>query len=155
MRKQRIGIVSLVLAVCLLSSALAVIMYQKSITNNMTLNADYTINVFEHSTTTQCLSIAWGGFNESETKTYLIDLVYLGNVQGRIYWDGAVPSGWTLTLQEKNHDGTGYNAWLSGENNQITGLEYGHLKNVMLTLGETTAITGQQYAFTVTFYSLG
>jgi hypothetical protein len=69
--------------------------------------------------------------------------------------DGALPSGWTLTIQEKNHDANTYNDWLSGVSNQITGLEYGHLKNVKLILTETTAIPLESYGFTVTFYSLG
>jgi len=76
-------------------------------------------------------------------------------VQGRIYWDGTLPSGWTLIVEEKNHDAPNYNIWLSGENNQITGLECGHLKHVRLTLTEVNAVPNQQYAFTVSFYSLG
>jgi len=137
--------------------AFGAIMYQKSITNNMILNAGYEFALYEHDTTTPCLSIAWDGFNDGETKEYTIDLKYLGNVQGRIYWDGllTMPSGWSLTVMEKNWDATSYNIWLSGEGKQITGLETGHLKNVKLVLTETTATPLTPYTFTVNFYSLG
>lgn len=145
----------LLLSLVLMGVAFGAIMYQKSITNNMILNAGYEFALYEHDTTTPCLTIEWDGFNNGETKEYIIDLKYLGNVQGRIYWDGAVPSGWSLTIQEKNWDATTYNNWLNGENNQITGLETGHLKNVKFILTETTATALTPYTFTVTFYSLG
>jgi hypothetical protein len=155
MKRTKIAMISLVLMVCLLSSVLGVVMYQKSITNNMTLNASYDFALYETGTTNPRLSIAWGAFNDSEVKTYVIDLKYLGNVQGAVSWDAPMPSGWTLTLEEKNFDATTYNAWLSGETHQITGLNYGHLKNVRLTLTETTATPLTPYTFTVNFYSLG
>jgi hypothetical protein len=147
--------IMLVLSMLMMGIAFAVIMQQKSITNNMTLNASYDFALYETGTTTPVTTIEWDGFNDGETKEYIIDLKYLGNVQGRIYWDGALPSGWTLTIKEKNHDANTYNDWLSGVSNQITGLDYGHLKNVKLILTETTATPLTPYTFTVTFYSVG
>lgn len=155
MKRTKIALVSMVLAVCLLSSALALVMYQRSVGNQMSLSASYDIGVYEHDTTTDCLNIVWGAFTESQVKTYVIDLKYLGNVQGRIYWDASNLNGvWVVTVEEKNHDASGYNIWLSGENNQITGLEFGHLKHIRLTLTEVNAVPNQQYAFSVAFYSI-
>jgi len=143
------------LAICLLSSALALVWMQKSVTNNMTLNGQYDIAVFESGTQTPCTLIAWGAFNESQVKTYIIDLQYLGNVAGgRIFWDGTNLNGWTLKVEEKNWDASSYTIWPSGEGGQITGMEGGHLKNIKLTLTETTAVPLTPYTFTVTFYSL-
>jgi len=147
--------IALVLSMLMMGVVFAVIEQQKSINNNMSLNATYDFALYETGTTNPCLSIAWGAFNDSEVKTYVVDLKYLGNVQGRVYWDAPMPSGWVLTLEEKNFDATTYNAWLSGETHQITGLDYGHLKNVRLTLTETTATPLTPYTFTVNFYSLG
>jgi hypothetical protein len=155
MQKLKKLCIALVLSMLMMGVAFAVIMQQKSINNEMSLNASYDFALYETGTTTPCLSITWGSFNDSETKEHIIDLLYVGNVQGRIYWDGALPSGWTLAIQEKNHDATTYNNWLSGETHQITGLDYGHLKNVRLTLTETTATPLTPYTFTVNFYSLG
>jgi len=154
MQKHKIAVVALILAVCLLSSALALVWMQKTVSNQMSLSAQYDIAVFETGTTTPCASIAWGAFNESQVKTYIIDLKYLGNLDGRIYWDQTLHAGWTLLVEEKNHDASSYNSWPSGEGGQITGLENGHLKNIRLTLTETTATPNQPYAFSVTFYSL-
>lgn len=138
----------------MLSSALALVWIQKSVTNNMALNGQYDIGVYEHDTTTPCLSIAWGSFNESEVKIYIIDLKYVGNMLGRVYWDATIHNGWNLLIEEKNHDASAYNIWQSGEGGQITGLENGHLKHIRLTLTETTATPLIPYTFAVTFYSL-
>lgn len=154
MGKTRIAIVSLVLTVALLGSALALVWMSKTVTNNMSLSGNYDIGVYETTTKTPCMSITWGSFNESQTKTYVIDLEYLGNVQGRIYWASTSLTGWTLLIEEKNHDATSYNIWPSGEGGQITGLENGHLKNIRLTLTEVSATPLTPYAFTVTFNSL-
>jgi len=154
---QKFKKLSILLLVALLSVgvAFATIMQTRDVTNNMTLNAGYDFALFEHGTTTPCLTIEWGSFNDSETKEYVIDLKYNGNVAGRIYWDASLPAGWTLAIKEKNNDAPTYNNWLSGENNQITGLETGHLKNVKLILTETTATPLTAYSFTIHFYSLG
>jgi hypothetical protein len=155
MKRTKIALVGMALAICLLSSALALVWMQKSVTNNMTLNGQYDIAVFESGTQTPCTLITWGAFNESQVKTYIIDLQYLGNVAGgRIFWDGTNLNGWTLKVEEKNWDASSYNIWPSGEGAQITGLEPLHLKNIKLTLTETTATPLTPYAFTVTFYSL-
>ena len=154
---QKFKKISILLLVALLSVgvAFATIMQTRNVGNNMTLNASYDFALYEHGTTSPIVSIAWGSFNESESKEYVFDLKYLGNVAGRVYWEASLPAGWTLAIKEKNHDATTYNDWLSGEGNQITGLEFGHLKNIKLILTETTATPLTSYSFTVHFYSLG
>ena len=154
---QKFKKLSILLLVALLSVgvAFATIMQTRDVTNNMTLNAGYDFDLYEHGTTSPIVSIAWGSFNDGETKEYVIDLKYNGNVAGRIYWDVTIPAGWTLAVKEKNDDATAYNNWLSGEAGQITGLETGHLKNIKLILTETTATPLTSYSFTVHFYSLG
>jgi hypothetical protein len=152
--KSRIAIVSLVLSVALLASALAAIMYQKNVNNTMMLSADYTIALYETGTITPCDSIAWGNFSESQTKTYVIDLWYLGNGAGFIYWNATVPSGWTLTLQTKNSDGASYQSWPSGLANKAGIPNPPRYMNIKLELTETTATFGTPYSFAVTFNSV-
>jgi hypothetical protein len=146
----------LLIALVLCGSALATVMFERSITNTMKLNVTHDFALYETGTTTPITAIAWDGFNEGETKEYIIDLQYLGNNPdlGKIFWSGSISPQWTLTIKEKNHDATGWNDWLSGEGNAITGLEQGHLKNVKFVLTEVNAVPDAPYSFTITFYSV-
>ena len=152
MKIKQITLILLLVVACL-SSGLAVTMFQKSVSNTMSLKSTYDFALYEHSTTTAIVSIVWGEFNESETKEYIFDLKYLGNVQGKIWYSTNMPADWSLVVMEKNHDASSWNTWGSGITGQITGLEQGHLKNVKLILTEVTAVPLTPYSFTISFFS--
>ena len=150
-RISKTSIVFLLIIGCL-ATALGAVWMQKSVTNTMTLNGNYDFALYETTTTTPISAIAWGAFNESRAKTYVLDLKYLGNTEGKVYWDTTVPTGWTLTVR-RGKVGQTLNSWLSGESKNIF-VSVGDTLNIEFTLTETTATPVTPYSFAVTFYSI-
>jgi hypothetical protein len=154
---KKISLVLLLALVLLLCGyALATIVFQRTLTNTMKLNVTHDFALYQTGTNIPIESVDWDGFNESETKEFVFDLVYLGNNPdlGKVFWSGSIPTQWTLTIYEKNHDASGWNLWMSGEANALTGLEQGHRKNIKLSLTEVNAVPDTPYSFTLYFYSV-
>lgn len=153
MDKSKKGIVALGVALLLVSTVLAVALYQISLNNTMRLSADYTIKLYEHETTTPITVIAWGNFSKEQKKTYVIDMQYAGNTMGKIWWENTCPSSWSVALRSKTPEATSYTTWLSDESNALMGLNSGQLMYVEISLTEISANPEQAYSFQLTFSS--
>ena len=143
--RTKYALLTLFLCVCIATTVYAVTLFTLAIPSKMRLKVGHGLELHINDAGAVgdlVTEIDWGEFEDGEIKSGLYWLVNTGDVDEKVVWSAAVPSEWSLVIEDETA------TWNKGDTRTIA---YNDKLYVRTIMQELTAEQGVNYTFDLLF----